>query len=97
MAEQIMTVQEYTRKITIEILAEHFADIVSRKLIERSVMAGDPGEWSPNALATITTENGLPNPNYEDYTLWEQMNDDFEEYGLYFDIVNMAIIGIYAL
>lgn len=93
--DDIMTVQEFTRHVVIEVLVDVMGEFVDRKLVEKSVMAGDPGEWAPGALATITTEHGLPNPNYEDYDLWEEANDPLETHGVYFEIINMAIIAIY--
>jgi len=55
----------------------------------------DPGGWSPSAPVVIHCESGLPSPLYDAMVLWDRVDNDLSEAGLYHEPVNGAVVVVY--
>lgn len=91
-----MTKKQAAKKIR-KLLSEHFgSDYATPARIEKSVWEGDPHVWtSGNALATINTEECLPNPCYGDLEAWCRFYEDCWAVKLHCEPINGAVIGVY--
>ncbi len=90
-----MTEKQAAKKIA-KLLHKHFGDdYATRERIEKSVWEGDPYGWTNGALATIGTEDCLPDPCYGPLEAYCRFYEDCWAVGLHCEPINGAVIGVY--
>lgn len=67
----------------------------AKKIVESSIVAGDPWGWSSYAIATVSLENGIPFDTYmtQSIDIWcdidKEVGDCFSEF------VNAGVLAVY--
>jgi hypothetical protein len=69
----------------------------AKRIIDESVWKGDPYDWSPGAMFTISLESGLPSSFYHEYgfQFWKNVEKNLDR-EIYFENVNSAILAVYS-
>lgn len=75
----------------------------SREIINKAVYTSknDPGQWSPNAIAVIHCESGIPNGDYDPDIAekWINISDALQDLGhnVFIETINPAVKAVYNL
>ena len=84
-------------------ILKHFGEVISsdperaREIVEQDTYTGqdDPGGWSPEAVAIIHCESGIPSGLYNAqlFEKWFSVSNELD--GLFCEHINAAVIGVY--
>lgn len=81
-------------------LKEVFGDFLgenANQILDRSVWEGDPYGWSPGAVATISTEHGLPSGSYDVWAVekWFEVSDLLPS-DHFCETINGGVVAVHA-
>jgi len=93
---KVRTMIEKIKTAVKEIFGDFLGENADR-IIEDSVWEGDPYGWSSGAVATISTEHGLPSAAYDPWAVekWFEVSDHLPG-GLFCETVNSGVVAVHA-
>jgi len=76
-----------------------------RDIVDGAVYTGedDPGQWSPNAVAVVHCESGIPSGLYDDTSdvqqMWIDIDEELRELGhdIFVEDINAAVKAYYKI
>jgi len=96
-------IQDLKKQIYLKLQDDIGSPKESREIINKAVYTGkdDPGQWSPDAIAIIHCESGIPSGDYDPdiAETWINISDALQDLGhsVFIESINPAVKAVYNL